>query len=541
MPDMYTDPRSSRVIILVRGMARKNNLEVSPAQGAEAGQRVRARVESPSRTNDTDRADTEENGKVLRKPENDDARHKGTIDARSRHDELDSDDAEDLAGLINDASLSGANSLGTKPANKITEGTFSRAYNLLKQLFTGSSQKPTESSGGNNNLTSQFSTSQNRGNPPQVPSQEIPDNSAVSNGDKATPSKSLARPNATYEDISKMQKPRRSGRPDPYDVPQSPPRSPAPESKPNGPKRRGPKPKRAVTREKPEQVAMAIEEAPVSAEEEFAEPREHVQHADVAPGHATRAISAGEERTARPKRATRSTRTNGPEDLEEIRRQHERLQRQNMKEKRESREFLQFSSPTQSWLAVNKGQLEDQDTGNQAGASTSQPLETQDELQGISRTKTQLKSKGPVVGRRDTQLRGNVQVTPTKRHEEIDKGSAQDNVQTQLHGISPILSGPTPAKGFMNHLGDCSGHRSGHHSSLKRCKAVNQILQVNVAKEHPMRSPVSARVSEGAQDDASDEEDNIEHESDVSRAPTPRATGSRSNENGATILLMRRH
>jgi hypothetical protein len=519
-------------------MARKNNLEVSPAQKAEAGQQVRAREEPPSKTNDTDRAGTEENGKVLRGSKDDDARHKGTIDARSRHDELDSDDAEDLAGLINDASLSGANIPGAKPTDKRSEGRLSRIYNdILNRLIAGSSQKPAESSGGNNNLKSQSSTSQDRGSPTKVPSQEVHDNSAVLNGDKAVPGKSLARPNAIYEDISKMQKPRRSGRPDPYDVPQSPPRSPAPESKPNGPKRRGPKPKRAVTLEKPGQVTMTVEEAPVSAEEELAEPQEHVEHADKGPGRVTRAISAGEERTARPKRATRSTRTNGPEDLEEFRRQHERYQRKTMKEKQESREFLPFSSPTQSWLAVNNGQLEDPGAGNQAAFSAPEPLKTQDELQGIYRTKPQTKGKGPVVGRRDTQLGGNVQVMPTKWQEELEKASVQHKAQPELQGISPILSGPTPAKEIQELPKRLQ--RPSQRPSLVPKTAQGRKPNASsqqVAKEYPMRSTVSARVSRGTHDDASDEEDNIEHESDASRTPT-RATASRSNEDGATDFI----
>src|ERR1700722_1403584 len=123
-------------------MARKNYLEVSPAQEAEAGQQVRARVESQSRTNDTYQADTREDGKVLRRPEDDDVWHKRTIDAGSRHDELDSDDAEDLAVLINDASLSSANIPGTKPVDKTSEGTLSRTYQFLNRLIAGSSQKP---------------------------------------------------------------------------------------------------------------------------------------------------------------------------------------------------------------------------------------------------------------------------------------------------------------------------------------------------------------------------------------------------------------
>jgi hypothetical protein len=515
-------------------MAKKNDLEVSPAQEAEAGRQVRARVEYPSNTNGTDRDDTGENGKVLRRAEDDDAQHKGTTDAGSRHDELDSDDAEDLAGLINDASLSGTNIPGTKPVDKTSEGTFRRTYTFMTTLFTGGSQKPTES---NNNLTSQSVTSQNRAKAPQVPHQETSDNSAVSNGDKAIPGKSLARPKAIYEDISNMHKPRRSGLPDLYVVPQSPPRSPAPEPKPNAPKRRGPKPSRVLTREKPEQVAMTIEEAPISAEEELAERQKHVEHADKALGCATRAISAGEEWTARSKRATRSTRTNDFDDLEEFQRQRERYQRKIMKgprESRESREFLQFSSPTQSGLAVNKGQFGDQGSGNQAGTSVAEPEEPQDDLQSISRTKPQPKSKGPAVGRRETQYAENIPVTPAKRHDEVEKGSAQDNAQPELHGISPILSGPTPAKGIQE-----SPKRLQRPSLVPKAtqgRKPNASSQ-QVAKGYPVRSPVSSRMPRGAQGEDSDDEDNFQHESDLSRAPTPSVIKSRPNRDGATSFI----
>jgi hypothetical protein len=519
-------------------MARKNDLEVTPAQEAEAGQHVRARVESPSKTIDKDRADTGENGKVLRRPEDEDVRQKGTIDAGSRHDELDSDDAEDLAGLINDASLSGANIPGTKPADKISEGTLRRTYYYMTKLFAGSSQKPTDSSSGNSNLTSPSSTSQNRGKPPQVLPQEIPDNSAVWNGDKATPGKSLARPNVIYENISKMQRPRRFGRPDPYDVPQSPPRSPAPEPKPNNPKRRGPKPKRVVvTPEKLGQVAMAVEEAPISAEEELAERQKHVEHADRALGRATRAILASEERTARPKRATRSTRTNDLDDLEGFQQQRERYQRKTMKESRESRELLQFPSPTRSWLAINKGQLGDRDAGNQAGTPATEPVESQNDLQVLSRTNPQSKIIGPAVGRRDIQLTENIQVTPAKLHDEVQKGLAQDNAQLGLQGISPILSGPTPANGIQESPRRLQ--RPSQWPSLvpkatqgRKQRAPSQ----QVGKEHPVRSPASARIPQGAQDDTSDE-DNIQHESDVSREPTPKATAPRSNEDGPISFI----
>lgn len=500
-------------------MARKNDLEVSPAQEAEAGRQVRALAEYPSKANGTDRNDTGENGKVLRRAEDE------TIDAGSRHDELDSDDAEDLAGLINDASLSGTNISGTKPADKTSEGTFMRTYNFMTAYF--SSPKPTES---NNNLTSQSVTLQNRAKAPQVPHQKTSDNSAVSNGDKAIPGKSLARPNTIYEDISNMHKPRRSGLPDLYVVPQSPPRSPTPEPKPNTPKRRCPNPNRVLTRERLEQVAMMIEEAPISAEAELVERQKHVEHADKAFGLATRAISASEEWTARPKRATRSTRTNDFDDLEEFQREREMYQRKIMKGPRESREI---SYPTQPWLAVNKGQFEDQGAGNQAGTSAAESVEPQDDLQGISRTKLQPKSKGPAAGNKEAQYTENIQVTPAKRHGEVKKGSARDNAQPELHGISPILSGP-PAKGIQE-----------SPKRLQRPLLVPKATQgrepnapsQQVAKEYPVRSTVGSRIPRGAQGEDSDDEDKYQYESNLRKAPTPSATKPRPNRDDSTSFI----
>jgi hypothetical protein len=515
-------------------MARKNNLEVSPAQDAETVRQVRARVESPSRTNITDRADTRENYEAFQMPEDDDEQHNGTIYTGSRHDELDSEDAEDIAGLINGASLSGANIPTRKPADRISEGTFSRTFNSVKEFFTGSSQKPAESLYGNNNPTGPVSILQTRGK--QHPSlQEISDISAALSGDKTIHSKSLARPNTIYEDISKTQKQRSSGKPNPYEVPQSPSGSPAPEAKPIAPQRRGPKPKRAPTREKTKQVAMAVEEAPVSAEEEQAESQEDVEHTEKDPGRATRAMSAGEERNARPKRATRSTRTKASDDLEEFQRQREKHQRMAMKE---SREHLQFSSPTQSWASISKGQFEDPDGGNQAGLPAADLVVPQNKFQGFSRTKTQSKNKDSMSAGRNPQLREHVQITPTMRHSEIEKGSTatEDNAQTELRGISQILSGPTLAQQI--HDSPRRLQRPSQRPSLVPKSA--QVRKSNastqqVTKEHPVRRHASAQISEGAHDEASDEEDNIQHEFNPSAAPTPKVTVS--NEDDTTSFI----
>jgi len=511
-------------------MARKNNLEVSPAQDSEAVQQVRARVESPSRTIITDRADTRENDEAFQRPEDDDEQHNGTIYTGSPHDELDSEDAEDIAGLINGASLSGANIPTRKPADRISEGTFSRTLNSMKEFFIGSSQKPAESLYGNNNPTGPVSTLQTRGK--QYPSlQEIPDISAALSGDKTIQSKSLARPNTMYEDISKTQKQRSSGKPNPYEVPQSPSGSPAPEAKPIAPKRRGLKSKQALTQEKTKQVAMAVEEAPVSAEEEPAESQEDVEHTEKDPSRATRAMSAGEERNARPKRATRSTRTKASDDLEEFQRQREKRQRIAMKE---SWEDLQFSSPTQSWASISNGQFEDPDGGNLAGLPAADLVEPQNKLQGLPRTKTQSKNKGSMSAGRNPQLRENVQITPTMRQMEIEKGSTatEDNAQTELRGISQILSSPTPVQQV---------HDSPRR--LRRPSLVPKSAQVRksntstqqVTKQHPVRRHASAQISEGAHDEASDGEDNIQNEFDPSEAPTPRVTVS--NEDGTTSFI----
>jgi hypothetical protein len=512
-------------------MARKNNLEVSPAQDAGAVQQVRARVEYPSRTNIIDRADTRENDEAFQRSEDDDEQHNGTIYTGSRHDELDSEDAEDLAGLINGASLSGANIPARKPADRTSEGTFSRTFNSVKEFFTGSSQKPAVSLGGNNNPTGPVSTLQTRGKR-QPPLQEIPDISAALSGDKTIQGKNLARPNTVYEDISKTQKQRSSGKPNPYEVPQSPPGSPAPEAKPIAPKRRGPKPKRPLT---PQQVAMVVEEAPASAEEELAESQEDIERTEKAPGPATRTMSAGEERNARPKRDTRSTHTKAPDDLEEFQRQREKRQRMAMKE---SREHLQFSSLTQSWASISKGQFEDPDSGNQAGPPAADLVEPQNKLQGFSRTKTQSKNKGSMSARRDPQLGGNIQITPTMRHSEIEKGSTatEDNDQTELRGISQILSGPTPAQQI--HDSPRQLQRPSQRPSLVPKSAQVRISNAStqqVTKEHPVRRPANAQISESAHDGASDEEDNIQHEFDLSAAPTLRVTVS--NEDDATSFI----
>jgi hypothetical protein len=437
-------------------MARKNDLEVSPAQEAEGAQQgLRARVPSPSRTNDKDRADTGENGNIFRSLEDDNVQQEGTTDAGSRYrGQLDDNDAEDLAVLINDASLSGANLPGTKPADKASEGTLSRTFNFMTGFFASSSQKLAESSGGNNNLTSQSSAAQNRGTSLQVSAQEIPDNSAALSEDRTALGKSLARPKAIYEDISKMQKPRRSGRPDPYDVPQSPPRNPTPEPKASAPKLRGTEPKRVVTLEKPERAAMAAEEAPVNAEK--------------APGRAMRAMPA--------------------------------------------------SDPTR--------------------APAAEPVEPQDNLQDLSKTKPQLKSKDPAFGRRDTQLRENIQVTPTKRHDEVGKGSAQQSAQSELQSVSPILSGPTPTKGIQEsprRLQRPSQRPSLVPKATQGGKPNTSSQQL--AKEQFMRSPASARIPHSAHDEASDEEDNLQHESDVSRVSTPRATASGPKKDGVTSFI----
>lgn len=513
-------------------MARKNNLEVSPAQDAEAVQQVRARVESPSRTNITDRVDTRENYKAFQRPEDDDEQHNGTIYTGSRHDELDSEDAEDLAGLINGASLSGANIPTRKPTDRISEGTFSRTFNSVKEFFIGSSQKPAESLDGNNSSTDPVSTLQTRGR--QHPSlQEIPDISAALSGDKTIQSKSLARPNTIYEDISKTQKQRSSGKPNPFEVPQSPSGSPAPEAKPIASKRQGPKPKRALTREKTKQVAMAVEEDPVSAEEELANSQEDIEHTEKDPGRATRAMSAAEKRNARPKRATRSTRTKAAEDLEEFQRQREKRQRMAMKE---SREHLQFSSTTQSWASISKGQFEDPDDGNQAGLPAADLVEPQNKSQGFSRT--QLKNKDSMSAGRNPQLRGNVQITTTMRHSGIEKGSTatKDNAQTEIMGISQILSDPTPAQQI--HDSPRRLRRPSQRPSLMLKSA--QVRKSNastqqVTKEYPVRRPTSAQISEGTHDEASDEEDNIQHEFDLSAAATPRITVS--NEDDTTSFI----
>lgn len=513
-------------------MARKNDLEIRPAHEGEAAQQIRARIAPPS-TNDKGQVDIGGNGEVCKRPEDSNAWDNETIDGSSRNGELESDDADNLAGLINDASLSGANIPGNKPVDKPSTGTLSRTINFMTTLFVGSSQKPTEFSSANNTSMSQSSSSQTHGKQSQLPPKKIPDNSAQLSGDKTLLGKSLARPSAIYEDISKMQKPRRSGLPDPYDVPQSPPSSPAPEPKPTTVKLRGPKHKRAVTKENPEQVTMRLEEAPAFAEEEPSEVQELIEHTEMAHCLASGTVPASEERNTKPKRATRSTRTKTSEDLEEFQRQRERYQRKAMKG---SREHFQFSSPTQPSALTSKVQLGDQDVGNQAGLPAVDLVEFENDLKGLSGNKIQSKNKDPLTGRRDTQPRENVQVTPTKRHSQIEKGSAQKNAQPEIIGISPILLGPTPAKGL--HESPRRLQRPSQRPSLiPRATQTRKSFcsTQHRTRQHSVQSAAHSRILEHALDEASDEEDNIHSESDVSRAPTPRAMGS--TEDGAASFI----
>jgi hypothetical protein len=207
-------------------MARKNELQVSPAQ-----QTLRGRVESLSQTSKEQRVNTGENVEVLAGCDEVNMWQEGMTVGSSQHpDQHDEDYAEGLAGIINKQSL-----------KKVTEGIRGRAV-------------------------------------------------------KAATLNSLARPNTIYEDISKSQKPRSSGRPDPFEVPQSPQTSPAPETRPKVTQRRVPKPKQVTFRGKPKKVARAVAEGP-----------QLVDEAETSPDRARSTTSPTEEQNVTSKRATRGS------------------------------------------------------------------------------------------------------------------------------------------------------------------------------------------------------------------------------------------
>jgi hypothetical protein len=504
-------------------MARKNDLEVSPAQEAKDVQRVRARVKTSLRTNNRDEADTGENTETFRWLENDDARHSGTIDAGSRPGELDDDDAENLAGLINVASLSGGNAPSTKPADKPLEGALSRTFNTVFGFITGGSQKQAESFRGNNSPTGQLSKPQKGVKKSRDSPQELPDKPVALSGDKSLQGKTLARPNATYEDISKVQKSRRSGRPDPYDVPQSPPMSPVPESKPTRSKHSGPKPKRVIIKEKTQPLPMVSEVVSGSIEEETVEPQEHFEYIGIVRGRSPRAISAGEDRNAMPNRVIRHTRINAHNDLEESQQQHKQYQLEVIKQ---SREHLQSTSPTQSWASTSKGQPRDQGVGNQTGLAAADLVKHKNNVEAFSNTKTQSRNKGTMSRRGDPQLKGNVPYMPAKPHSDPETVPAQDNTPTQLNGISPILSEPTPAKGAQH-----PSRRLQRPSLITKAaqsrKSIASMQQLT--QKHSVKSPASAQISEDTHAEKSDDEDNTQLEIDVRTAPTPRASANGSD------------
>lgn len=482
-------------------MARKNDLEVSPAQREGSAQdTLRARVQSLSKTKNEDRANDGENGEMSTDTDDDNARREGVTIASGQHrEQQDDDDAEGLAGIINNV-LSGSTQPGAKSAVKESESSWGQAFKTGGGRSISISQKQSKSLKGDNNASSGSARVQVPGNSLQVLAEGVSDNANVFHGDKSNTGKSLARPSVIYEDISKTQKPRSSGRPDPYDVPQSPPRSPDPESRTKVPQRRGPKSKQVAFRGKPNKTAAAVGEIPPSSTEgNSVDPQKQVEQTELSPDHATS------------KRATRSMRAKeyGLSDMKRDREKRQRMSFTGPQEPRETSHLARLGSISSR---------EDQSSENQAGTPTVEYLESSNIVIGSSRSEPQLKDKSPGVETGDPQPRENLDLTPTNGRKKAEKASLEGNVLSAFQGVSPILSCPTPMQRIQ------TPSRKLPRPSITPKGIPNPKTNISTRQMgggHVVKTATNTKIREIAHEEAIDEEDDAEHESRIGDARNP--------------------
>ena len=209
------------------------------------------------------------------------------------------ENAEGLAGLINDASLSGLSHQSPAMVSKPRENILGKVL----AIFTPHKQPK----------TAQASTNPESLIKPQRGSGQIlrSTEQTISAIDKEVP----APIGLASETISLKKKPKASGRPDIYDVPQSLPGSPDVGTKViNGQKRNTPKLNKLVVREKEKGDEMNVNED-VSLEGLSAEEQEHVEMAKQTRSLRTRAVSVTSKQLASPQRITRSSGTKGSKSI----------------------------------------------------------------------------------------------------------------------------------------------------------------------------------------------------------------------------------
>jgi hypothetical protein len=210
-------------------------------------------------------------------------------------DPEDEEEAEGIAGLINDASLSSINHASPKIASKATGGILS----LISGMFGGGSQKTFKSSeGSNSNVRPKpLSSAAQIQNPAQEIHNATADMSAPEGVDRV--GTGLLRPSTVYEDISKRRKSRSSGLPDPYDFQESPPKVPVAEPKPKELlKRNEQKSKKTVIRGKARQTVLNGEEEPNSERVEMAAQQPHLEPVLQSTRRVTRAQVSSREQPA---------------------------------------------------------------------------------------------------------------------------------------------------------------------------------------------------------------------------------------------------